>query len=64
MSVLYLMVPMALVLGIGAVIAFIWASKTGQYDDVDSPAHRMLHDDPPDPQATDTPGNKTNSRTP
>ncbi|MBK9189553.1 MAG: cbb3-type cytochrome oxidase assembly protein CcoS [Phycisphaerales bacterium] len=64
MSVLYLMVPMALALGIGAVIAFIWAAKTGQFDDVDSPAHRMLHDDHPDPQATGTPGKKPNSRTP
>ena len=47
MSVLYLMVPMALMLGAGAVVAFIWAARGGQYDDVDSPAHRMLHDDEP-----------------
>lgn len=50
MSVLYLMVPMALLLGIGAVIAFIWAARSGQYDDLDSPAHRMLHDDDQTPR--------------
>ncbi len=45
MSVLYVMVPAALLLGGVALAAFIWAARRGQYDDVDTPPHRMLHDD-------------------
>ncbi|CAA6817691.1 MAG: Type cbb3 cytochrome oxidase biogenesis protein CcoS, involved in heme b insertion [uncultured Thiotrichaceae bacterium] len=30
---------------LGVVIAFIITVKTGQYDDLDSPAHRILMDD-------------------
>ncbi|RMH19303.1 MAG: cbb3-type cytochrome oxidase assembly protein CcoS, partial [Gammaproteobacteria bacterium] len=30
---------------IGFIAAFIWATRSGQYDDMDSPAIRMLHDD-------------------
>lgn len=48
MSVLYLVVPLAIVLAAAAVIAFIWSVRRGQYDDVDTPASRMLHDDLPD----------------
>ncbi len=45
MSVLYLVVPLALlVVGI-AVWAFIWAAGRGQFDDLDTPALRMLRDD-------------------
>lgn len=45
MNVLILMIPMALVLGIGFVCAFLWASNQGQFDDLDTPAHRILADD-------------------
>lgn len=45
MSVLYLVVPLALVLVLGAVWAFVWAAGRGQFDDLDTPALRMLHDD-------------------
>lgn len=54
MGVLYLVVPLALlVVGI-AVWAFVWATNRGQFDDLDTPALRMLHDDdrrPPGPDA-------------
>jgi cbb3-type cytochrome oxidase maturation protein len=30
-----------------AVIAFIWATRRGQFDDLDTPAIRALHDDTP-----------------
>lgn len=50
MSVLYIVVPLALVLAAAAVGAFIWSVRHGQLDDVDTPAIRMLHDDdPPQP---------------
>lgn len=47
MSVLFIMVPAALLLAGGAVIAFIFAARGGQYDDLETPAHRMLDDDEP-----------------
>lgn len=47
MSVLYVVVPLALVVVAVAVGAFVWATKRGQFDDLDTPAVRMLHDDEP-----------------
>jgi cbb3-type cytochrome oxidase maturation protein len=53
MSVIYLVLPLAIVLAAAFVAAFIWATRSGQYDDLDSPAVRMLNDDDEDddPQA-------------
>jgi cbb3-type cytochrome oxidase maturation protein len=52
MSVLYLLFPLALLIAAGFVLAFSWASRRGQFDDLDTPAIRVLHDDdPPDPRA-------------
>ena len=45
MSVIYLILPLAIVLAIGFVAAFVWATRSGQYDDIDSPAMRMLNDE-------------------
>jgi cbb3-type cytochrome oxidase maturation protein len=45
MKILFLLLPLTLiVLGI-AVWALIWAVKTGQFDDLEGPAHRILMDD-------------------
>ena len=45
MSILYVLIPLALVvLGI-AVWAFFWAVGSGQFDDLDTPATRILLDD-------------------
>ena len=45
MSVLYIMIPAALVLaGIG-IFAFVYAAKSGQFDDLDTPALRAVFDD-------------------
>jgi cbb3-type cytochrome oxidase maturation protein len=43
-SVLFIAVPLALAFALGAVIAFLWASRSGQLDDLDTPPLRMLHD--------------------
>ncbi|MFO0254135.1 MAG: cbb3-type cytochrome oxidase assembly protein CcoS [Betaproteobacteria bacterium] len=45
MDILYLLVPLSLLLvfGIGAV--FWWALKSGQLEDLEGPAHRILMDD-------------------
>lgn len=44
MSVLYIVLPIALVIAGGAIAAFVWMVNGGQLDDLDSPAHRILHD--------------------
>lgn len=45
MEILYLLIPLGLlVLGI-AIWGFLWAVKTGQFDDMEGPAHRILMDD-------------------
>jgi len=45
MSVMYLLVPVALFVVALAVAAYVWAARKGQFDDLKTPAMRMLHDD-------------------
>lgn len=45
MNVLVYMIPIALLLGFAAVLAFVWALKKGQFDDPDGAANRILHDE-------------------
>lgn len=47
MSVLWVALPVALALAAAAVAAFLWAVRSGQLDDVETPAVRMLFDDAP-----------------
>lgn len=49
MSVLYLLVPLALIVGGLFVAAFAWALRRGQFDDLETPAVRVLFDDEPAP---------------
>jgi cbb3-type cytochrome oxidase maturation protein len=46
-SVVYIALPVALLLAIAGVIAFIWATKSGQMDDLETPGQRVLFDDDP-----------------
>ncbi|HUG99913.1 MAG TPA: cbb3-type cytochrome oxidase assembly protein CcoS [Gammaproteobacteria bacterium] len=51
MSILYLMIPLGIIIVAGALWAFFWAVDSGQFDDLESPAWRILLDDdsrPPD----------------
>jgi cbb3-type cytochrome oxidase maturation protein len=48
MSTLVFLVPLALALGAGALGAFLWSLRSGQYDDLDGAAHRILLDDEKD----------------
>lgn len=55
MSVLYIVVPLALLIVAGAVAAFIWATRSGQFDDLSTPGVRVLFDEeaapkPPGPR--------------
>ena len=45
MDILYLMIPLSLLLVVLIVGGAVWAVLTGQFDDLDSPAHRILDDD-------------------
>ena len=45
MSILYILIPLALLLLGGAVWAFFWAVSSGQFDDLDTPAVRIILDD-------------------
>ncbi len=47
MSVLFIVLPLATVLVGGAIAAYAWSARSGQMDDLDTPAVRMLHDDEP-----------------
>ena len=51
MPALYVMIPAALLIVAIAVYIFFWAVDSGQYDDLDGPAHSILFDDQ-DPQHT------------
>ena len=49
MNVLIYLVPMALGLGLIGLAAFLWTLKSGQYDDVEGAALRVLSDDDIEP---------------
>lgn len=48
MNILYLLIPISLVIVVIAVLAFRWAVKARQFEDLESPALIPLHDDPPE----------------
>lgn len=52
MEVLYLLVPLSLGLAALVVWALLWAIRTGQFEDLEGAAHRILRDDDdrPDPE--------------
>ncbi len=45
MEILYLLIPLSVVLVAIIVTAFLWAIRSGQFDDLEGPAHRILVDD-------------------
>jgi cbb3-type cytochrome oxidase maturation protein len=45
MEALYLLIPLSLVLVAFAVWIFFGAAESGQFEDLDGPALRILHDD-------------------
>ena len=50
MSVLLYLLPAALFLGLIGLAAFLWSLKSGQYDDLDGAAQRILFDDDDPPR--------------
>ena len=47
MSVLGVLIPVALLLGLAGLVAFVWSLKSGQFEDLEGAAQRILLDDPP-----------------
>ena len=56
MNVLFILVPLALLLAGLGVWAFAWAVRRGQFDDVHTPALRMLVDEEENPEFGDLSG--------
>ena len=48
MDILILLIPIAIILAGFAIWAFFWSVNSGQYDDLESPAHRILFEDDED----------------
>ena len=45
MEILYLLIPLSLLL-LGVIVwIFLWAVRSGQFDDLEGPAHQILMDD-------------------
>jgi cbb3-type cytochrome oxidase maturation protein len=45
MEVLYLLIPISFILGFLALFGFIWAAKSGQFEDLKKPSESILFDD-------------------
>ncbi len=45
MDIIYLLIPISLILIVFITLAFMWAIKSGQFDDLEGPAHEILMDD-------------------
>lgn len=64
MSALIYLIPAALFLGLLGLAAFLWSMRSGQYDDLDGAAQRILfdEDDQPPAEPDDPPGKSTPTR--
>lgn len=58
MSVIVVLIGFSLIVAVGFLIAFLWAVKSGQYDDDVSPAIRILYDNENKSEQTNTISNK------
>jgi cbb3-type cytochrome oxidase maturation protein len=45
LNIIYALIPLGLVLLASAIAAFFWAVRNGQFDDLETPARRILMDD-------------------
>lgn len=49
MTILGFLIPLALLMGFAGLIGFFWAMKSGQFEDLDGAANRILIDDEDEP---------------
>lgn len=50
MNMIFMLLGFSIILALLFLVAFFWASKSGQHDDLYTPAIRILFDDPPEDQ--------------
>ncbi len=55
MSVIFIVLPVVLVVVLAAVVAFLWAARRGQFDDLTTPALRALQEDERGESKSDAP---------
>ncbi|MGL6043013.1 MAG: cbb3-type cytochrome oxidase assembly protein CcoS [Sandaracinobacteroides sp.] len=48
MNSIAILLPIALLLGLVGLVAYLWSVRSGQYDDLDGAARRILTDDDDD----------------
>ena len=63
MNILFLLIPLGLILVGLAIAAFFWAVRSGQFDDLDSPAMSVVMDDDTEPAGMDRRMNNTDDDT-
>ena len=61
MEVIYGLIPLMIILGLVGVIIFFWSVRSGQYEDLEGDANRILMDDD-DPLLPDTSDQKKDER--
>ena len=47
MAVMFVLLPASLLFALAAVVVFVWAARSGQFDDLETPALRVLAEDEP-----------------
>lgn len=62
MDALIFLIPLAVGLGLLGLLGFLWSLKSGQFDDLDGAAHRILFDDDDDIKPSPRGGGVTPSR--
>ncbi|UCE89635.1 MAG: cbb3-type cytochrome oxidase assembly protein CcoS [Pseudomonadota bacterium] len=45
MEILYMLIPLAVLVMAIALVGLVWAIRSGQFEDLEGPAHRILMDD-------------------
>jgi cbb3-type cytochrome oxidase maturation protein len=55
MEVLLYLIPLALLIGVVWLVAFVWSIRSNQYDDLEGAARRILNDDDEPPRKNPPP---------
>ncbi len=58
MEIIFVLLPLALVIALIFLAAYIWAVRSGQFDDTTTPAYRILIEDSPENPAPPPPSPK------
>ena len=62
MTVLLYLIPIAILLGLVGLVAFLWSLKSGQFEDLDGAAERILFDDEEEEETRDAEKEKREGR--